>query len=105
MNSLNIFLILPTQLFKDIKILKNYDIIYLVEEDYYFNPKFHKLKLVLHRSSLKYYYDYLKKNNVQVEYIIYGHINYDKLLKKNNIRQKKRGDSKYPPHSSLDSSC
>jgi hypothetical protein len=43
----DIFLILPTQLFKDIKILKDYNKIYLVEEEYYFNSKFHKLKLLL----------------------------------------------------------
>jgi len=66
---MNIFIILPTQLFKDIKILKDYDIIYLIEESYYLNPKFHKLKLLLHISSLDYYYDYLNKHNINVKYI------------------------------------
>jgi len=82
---MNIFIILPTQLFKDIKILKDYDKIYLIEEEYYFNPKFHKLKLLLHRSSLKYYYDYLKKNKINVEYINSKDVNYNKICKGQDI--------------------
>lgn len=78
---MNIFLILPTQLFKDIKILKNYDLIYLIEEPYYLNLNFHKQKLVLHIASLNYYYDYLKEYNINVKYISYDKINYSKLLK------------------------
>lgn len=81
----DIFLILPTQLFKDIKILKDYSKIYLVEEEYYFNSKFHKLKLLLHRASLKYYYDYLKKNNLDVIYFEYNKFNYNTILKKQNV--------------------
>ena len=68
---MKIFLILPTQLFKDIKILKNkknYDIVYLVEDSYYLNPNFHKQKLLLHISSLNYYYDYLVKKSIIVYY-------------------------------------
>lgn len=80
---MNIFLILPTQLFKDIKILKQYDKVYLLEEDYYLNPTFHKQKLLLHLSAMYYYYDYLKSNKVDVEYIT--KINYDKLLKNHTI--------------------
>lgn len=76
----NIFLILPNQLFNDIKILKNYDQIYLLEEPYYLNPNFHKQKLLLHISSMHYYYDYLKENKINVEYITYDNINYSKLL-------------------------
>ena len=72
---MNIFLILPTQLFKDIKILKNYDLIYLIEEPYYLNLNFHKQKLVLHIASLNYYYDYLKEYNINVKYISYDKIN------------------------------
>lgn len=81
----NIFLILPTQLFKDIKILKTYDKVYLLEEPYYINPKYHKQKLLLHLSSMYYYYDYLKENKINVEYIPYDKINYSKLLKNHNI--------------------
>lgn len=76
------FLILPTQLFKDIKILKDYDIIYLLEDKYYLNSKFHKQKLLLHISSLKYYYDYLINNDINVKYINFNDIDYNKILKK-----------------------
>jgi len=82
---MNIFLILPTQLFKDIKNLKSYDKIYLLEEEYYLNPKYHKQKLLLHLSSLYYYYDYLKANNIKVEYLTHNKINYSKLFKNQNV--------------------
>lgn len=82
----NIFLILPTQLFNDIRILKNYDKIFLLEDDYYLNPNYHKQKLLLHLSSMYYYYDYLINNNINVEYIKHNKINYSKLLtNKNNL--------------------
>lgn len=57
-----IFFILPTQLFQDIKILKQYDCIVLIKDTHYINNKFHKQKILLHLSSLDYYYDYLKKS-------------------------------------------
>lgn len=79
------FLILPTQLFKDIKILKDYDIIYLIEDLYYLNPKFHKQKLLLHVASLNYYYDYLINNEINVKYVNFNNIDYNKLLNKNDI--------------------
>ena len=57
-----IFIILPTQLFLNNPYLNDMDIIYLIEEPYYFNSKpFHRQKLILHRASMKYYYDYLKE--------------------------------------------
>lgn len=76
---MNIFLILPTQLFKDIDHLKNYDIVYLLEEEYYINPKYHKQKLLLHMSSMSYYFDYLVSNKINVKKII----NYSKLQNHN----------------------
>lgn len=80
---MNIFLILPTQLFKDIKLLKQYDKVYLLEETFYINPLFHKQKILLHLSSMYYYYDYLKNNKITVEYI--NKINYFTLLKNHNV--------------------
>ena len=79
----NIFLILPNQLFKEIKILKNYDKIYIIEEPYYLNPNFHKLKLTLHIASITYYYDYLQSNKIDVDLITYNKINYSKLINSN----------------------
>lgn len=81
---MNIFLILPTQLFRDISILKKFDIIYLVEESFYINPNFHKQKLILHIASLQYYYEYLKLNKINVKYIKFNNVNYTSILKKND---------------------
>ena len=90
---MNIFLILPTQLFQNIKILKKYDIIYLIEDSYYINKKFHKQKLLLFISSMQYYYDYLISNKIKVKYIKYNEINYNKLLNK---------ESKYTMYNPID---
>lgn len=69
-------LILPHQLF-DVKYLKPYitnNGILLYEHPQYFTKyKFNKKKLVLHRASMKYYYDYLKKKKIKVEYLEYSH--------------------------------
>lgn len=72
-----VFLIFPHQLFKNVEILHNYDHIYLIEEPIFFYSKlrplkFHKLKLLLHRASMKYYFDYLKNRKVKVTYIDYS---------------------------------
>jgi deoxyribodipyrimidine photolyase-related protein len=67
-----IFIIFPTQLFKNIKHLKNATKIYLIEEPRFFTDfKFHKLKLAYHRATMKKYYDKLKKkfNITYVEYV------------------------------------
>lgn len=65
---MNIVLIFPTQLFKDIKLIIDKEV-YLIEEPIYFtNFNYHKLKLAYHRATMKYYYDYLKKNKVNVKY-------------------------------------
>jgi deoxyribodipyrimidine photolyase-related protein len=80
------FIILPTQLFEKNNYLKNMDEIYLIEDPFYFtNKKFHKQKLVLHRASMKYYYDKLcselKYKNIY--YIDFNNINYKNILKNN----------------------
>jgi deoxyribodipyrimidine photolyase-related protein len=76
-----ILILLPNQLFEK-KYLPIVNKIYLIEEPIYFgyrNKKmnFNKLKLVLHRASMKYYTDY----NKDVEYIEIDNINYKTLLK------------------------
>jgi len=72
-----IFIVFPTQLYNDIKILDEYKKIYLLEEPRYFTDfKFHKLKLAYHRATMKKYYDYLKTKNINVSYI-----NFDKVTK------------------------
>ncbi|MFP4287573.1 MAG: cryptochrome/photolyase family protein [Candidatus Izemoplasmataceae bacterium] len=60
-------IVLPNQLFieKD----KNVDYI-IIEDNHYFNDeiKYHKHKLILHRASLKHYYDTLNQNKTYLEY-------------------------------------
>ena len=70
-----IFLIFPTQLFKNIKHLKNIKTIYLIEEPRFFTDfKFHKLKIAYHRATMKKYYDKLKKK-YNVIYVDYHNVN------------------------------
>jgi deoxyribodipyrimidine photolyase-related protein len=61
-------LILPHQLYKNFP--KDIKDITLWEHPHYFKKyNYNKKKLVLHRASMKYYYDYLKDNNYNVHYI------------------------------------
>ena len=74
-------IIFPHQLYHDISHLKDINNIYLVEEPRYFTDfKFHKMKLAYHRASMKKYYDYLKKRNINVHYIEYDMV--DTIYKK-----------------------
>ena len=75
---MNIFLLFPVHLFKNID--KLYDKkIYLIEEPRFFTDfKYHKLKIAYHRATMKSYYDYLKSNSIDVTYIEYNE-NIDQL--------------------------
>ena len=78
------FLILPTQLFNK-KYLDKENNYFIYEHPQYFTKyKFNKKKLVLHRASMKYYFDYLKDNNFKVKYIEYD--------KKPNLKEYKLFD-------------
>ncbi len=62
-------LILPNTLF-DIKLLDKENEVVLYEHPQYFTKyKFNKKKIILHRASMKCYYDKLKKNKFKVKYI------------------------------------
>ena len=64
-----IFLLFPTQLFKNLDGLNEADQIFLIEEPTYFiKYKFHKLKLAFHRASMKSYYDLLLSKKFKVTY-------------------------------------
>jgi deoxyribodipyrimidine photolyase-related protein len=79
---MNLFLILPTQLFQNTNKLNNMDKIYIIEEPFYFtSKKFHKQKLILHRASMMYYFDYLKTKFSNVYYLSFDHINYTNFSK------------------------
>ena len=78
-----IFLILPTQLF-DKKYLDKSNQVLIWEHPHYFTKyNYNKKKLILHRASMKAYYQYLKSNNFQVKYL-----NFDKKLPKLKNKEK-----------------
>lgn len=77
-----IFLVFPNQLFEDVSIFFDIDKIFLIEDPLFFGDKryplkFHKLKLILHRASMKFYFEYLINHNLKVEYIDYIYIKDD----------------------------
>ena len=61
-------LILPHQLF-NIKYLPENDIILYEHPQYFTKYNFNKKKIILHRASMRYYFEYLKDNNFKVKYI------------------------------------
>ena len=66
----SVSILFPHQLFKNNPVLLNEAEVYLVEEALFFNKyQFHKQKLVLHRASMKFYEQYLKKEGYKVHYI------------------------------------
>lgn len=65
---MDILIILPNQLF-DKKYIKFKNIVIYEHEHYFKKYNYNKKKIILHKSSILYYFDYLKKNNYHVEYI------------------------------------
>ena len=63
------FIILPHQLFNKKYLNKDNSYILYEHPQYFTKYKFNQKKIVLHRASMKYYYDYLKKNDFDVKYI------------------------------------
>jgi deoxyribodipyrimidine photolyase-related protein len=65
---MKIFLVYPHQLFANTDCLRNKKVL-LIEEPLFFTLyPFHIQKLVLHRASMKYYFEYLLSQNIDVEY-------------------------------------
>jgi deoxyribodipyrimidine photolyase-related protein len=63
-------IIFPNQLYKQHPAVHDNRPIYLIEEWHFFNQyQFHKEKLVLHRASMKFYEQFLKKQGLMVHYI------------------------------------
>jgi len=63
-------IIFPNQLFKESPLLKKNSDVFLVEEFLFFKQyNFHKQKILFHRSSMKYYNEYLSNMGVKVNYI------------------------------------
>ncbi len=66
----SVSLVFPHQLFKEHPALQKGRDVFIIEEELFFNQFFfHKKKLVLHRASMKYYKDLLKKEGYKVYYI------------------------------------
>lgn len=79
------FIILPTQLFDKKYLDKSYNYIIWEHPHYFLTYKYNKKKIILHRASCSYYYDYLKKNNFNViDYIEYTDKKSIKKYTKNN---------------------
>ena len=65
----SIFLLFPIHLFHNIDHLESKKV-YLIEESRYFTAfKYHRLKLVYHRASMKSYFEYLKSKDIDVTYV------------------------------------
>lgn len=72
----SLFLLFPVHLFKDLKLLKSYSHVYLIEDPIYFTDyKYHKLKIAYHRATMKSYEDLLKKYKINVSYFSFQDIN------------------------------
>jgi deoxyribodipyrimidine photolyase-related protein len=79
------FLLFPTQLFRNIKLLKNQEI-YLIEEPYYFTRlNFHKLKIAYHRATMKKYFENLTKKRLKINYIDFNQV--DKFYQKHKNQE------------------
>jgi deoxyribodipyrimidine photolyase-related protein len=66
---MELFLILPHQLFNKKYLNKKYEYVLWEHPHYFRKYKYNKKKLLLHFGSMKYYFDYLKKNKFNIKYI------------------------------------
>ena len=64
-----IFLILPIHLFDKKYLNKSYNYIIWEHPHYFKGYRYNKKKILLHRASCKYYYDYLKKAGFECSYV------------------------------------
>lgn len=77
------FILYPHQLFQDISYFQDKKVL-LIEEPLFFTQyKFHIQKLVLHRASMKFYEEYLRSHEIDVEY--FENETYLELYKNNDI--------------------
>jgi deoxyribodipyrimidine photolyase-related protein len=85
-----IFLILPNQLFEDVKPLNAYDELFIIEEPHYFSTaeiKPNKIKIAYMRACMRFYYDKLKKEGFKITYI-----NFSDLTKPSGYSFMKKDD-------------
>ena len=65
----DIFVILPSQLYEAKYLIKTYNYVIYEHPHYFKSYNYNKKKLILHRGSMIYYYNYLIKKNYGVKYI------------------------------------
>ena len=77
--------IYPNQLFYNNELLEHSNYVYIIEDPIFFTKyKFHKLKLLFHRASMKAYYDFIilkypsLENNIS--YIDFNNVDYDNIF-------------------------
>ncbi len=91
---MNIYVVLPNQLFEDTSWIEEGGRVLIVEEKRYFTDfKFHKKKLMLHRASMKYYEDLLKSKGFNVKYIEYKE-DWKNLVEGKNVVMRRPYDNK-----------
>lgn len=66
------FIILPNQLFSKKFLNKKFNYILWEHPHYFVKYNYNKKKLILHRASMKYYYEYLNKNGFKCKYYEYN---------------------------------
>jgi deoxyribodipyrimidine photolyase-related protein len=76
-----VFVILPNQLFDKMYLLDGYKYIIYEHPHYFESYNYNKKKLILHRASMKCYFDYLKSNKFNVKYV-----EFNKKLDVNNYK-------------------
>lgn len=85
---MSISIILPNQLFKNNPIIFLAKDIIIIEEPTYFTKfNYHKMKLILHKASMDWYYDYIKNKykNHNIKYINFYNLDYKEIFKKYKI--------------------
>jgi deoxyribodipyrimidine photolyase-related protein len=65
------FVILPHQLFDKKHLNYEYNYVLWEHPHYFTSYLYNKKRIIMHRASMKYYFDYLKKNNYKCKYIDY----------------------------------
>jgi len=85
------FIVLPNQLVKSLP-PNTFEHVILAENNRFFSDfKFHKIKLVFHRASMKYYQQLLEKKKHKVSYLDYKSLSQSaglgRWLKKNDLKQ------------------
>ena len=81
-------IILPNQLFQNNILINLSNNILLIEDTIFFTKfNYHKMKLLLHRASMTYYYDYIihKYKDPNIKYINFYNVDYEDIFSKYKI--------------------